>query len=119
MYIIRNFIHLKSDVIDSSNPNEKIIRLEAAKCAFELGCMLDSMSGHLYYIMFLLVQNELEILNIAEYLRQRSSFLILSVSTSSNSSNKLGAFSSCFIKHSASLILSSLSSWNGTLYLVL
>jgi hypothetical protein len=34
----------KSDVIDSSNPNKKIVRLEAAKCAFELGCMLDSMS---------------------------------------------------------------------------
>jgi hypothetical protein len=50
----------KSDVIDSSNPNEKIIRLEAAKCAFELGCMLDSMSGHLYYIMFLFVENDLD-----------------------------------------------------------
>ena len=67
----------KSDVIDSSNPNEKIVRLEAAKCAFELGCMLDSMSGHLCYIMFLLVQNDLDqMVEVMNELLEKNTLLI-------------------------------------------
>lgn len=67
----------ESDVIDSSDPSEKIVRLEAAKCAFELGCRLDSMSGHLYYIMFLLVQNDLhQMVEVMNELLEKNTLLI-------------------------------------------
>ncbi|VDH90476.1 Hypothetical predicted protein [Mytilus galloprovincialis] len=49
----------KSEFIDSSNLEEKHIRLNAARSSFDLGCSLDQLSGRLYQAMFLLVQNDL------------------------------------------------------------
>ncbi|CAC5379851.1 unnamed protein product [Mytilus coruscus] len=49
----------QSEFVDSSNPDEKHIRLETARCSFDIECSLDHLSGYLYQAMFLLVQNDL------------------------------------------------------------